>query len=195
MTGSRGGTGRNVAPEVVDPNLEHGDGYGPEVDLWSVGVILYSMLCGFPPFYSDSNPALVKQIRTASYKFHSPYWDEVSFGAKDLVSNLLVVRPCRRFTCHQCLEHPWIKHAGDDSSRKLHRCPAGRPGPPLARHRRPPTSMRGWCTLGPPQPTPSRHPVSALRTAAAGSARQHRLGPRSRAARAQSCADHGRALI
>jgi len=110
----------NVAPEVVDPNLEHGDGYGPEVDLWSVGVILYSMLCGFPPFYSDSNPVLIKQIRTASYRFHSPYWDEVSFGAKDLVSNLLVVRPCRRFTCHQCLEHPWIKHAGDDSSRKLH---------------------------------------------------------------------------
>ena len=124
MTGLRG-VDRNVAPEVVDPNLEHGDGYGPEVDLWSVGVILYSMLCGFPPFYSDSNPVLVQQIRTANYKFHSPYWDEVSFGAKDLVSNLLVVRPCRRFTCHQCLEHPWIKHAGDDSLRKLHRCPAG----------------------------------------------------------------------
>ena len=144
MTGLRG-VDRNVAPEVVDPNLEHGDGYGPEVDLWSVGVILYSMLCGFPPFYSDSNPVLVQQIRTANYKFHSPYWDEVSFGAKDLVSNLLVVRPCRRFTCHQCLEHPWIKHAGDDSSRKLHRCPPQ--DPPRTRRHHPPTSMRCWYTL------------------------------------------------
>ena len=62
------------------------------------------------------------QIRTAAYKFHSPYWDEVSFGAKDLVASLLVVDPCRRFTCHQSLEHPWIKNAVDASSKKLHRC-------------------------------------------------------------------------
>jgi serine/threonine protein kinase len=117
-----------VAPEILDPNLEHGDGYGPEVDLWSVGVILYSSLCGFPPFYSDSDPALIRMIREGEYRFHSPYWDEVSAGAKDLVSNLLVVDPCCRFTCHQSLEHPWIRNAVDASSKKLHRCGARRVG-------------------------------------------------------------------
>ena len=64
--------GSNVAPEILDPNLDDGDGYGPEVDLWSVGVILYSMLCGFPPFFNESSPALIRLIRTANYKFHSP---------------------------------------------------------------------------------------------------------------------------
>ena len=52
---------RIVAPEVLDPNLEHGAGYGPEVDLWSVGVMLYSMLCGFPPFFNDCDVALIRQ--------------------------------------------------------------------------------------------------------------------------------------
>ena len=63
------------------------------------------------------------QIRTAAYKFHSPYWDEVSYGAKDLISSLLVVNPARRYTAHQCLEHRWIQTAAKiaDSSRKLHR--------------------------------------------------------------------------
>ena len=115
---------RNVAPEVLDPELQRKDsgGYGPEVDLWAIGVVLYSMLCGFPPFYSENNADLMQQIRKAEYCFHSPYWDEVSFGAKDLVASLLVVNPCRRFTSHQCLAHQWIKHAGDASSQKLHRC-------------------------------------------------------------------------
>ena len=52
---------RIVAPEVLDPNLEQGAGYGPEVDLWSVGVMLYSMLCGFPPFFNDCDVALIRQ--------------------------------------------------------------------------------------------------------------------------------------
>jgi len=128
-----------VAPEVLDPQLEEGEGYGPEVDLWAVGVILYSMLCGFPPFYSESDAALIRMIRKGEYQFHSPYWDQVSLGAKDLIANLLVVDPCRRFTCHQALEHPWIKHAGDASSTKLHRCP---PLPPL-----PPCRRSVCCTL------------------------------------------------
>ena len=145
-----------MAPEVLDPDLEHKDGYGPEVDLWSVGVILYSMLCGFPPFYSENNTTLIRQIRRAEYKFHSPYWDEVSFGAKDLVASLLVANPCRRFTSHQCLEHPWVKNAVDASSQKLHRwsAPAGGPqsctplSPPLATLRaRAASAAPGCCYL------------------------------------------------
>lgn len=54
-----------MAPEVLDPNLEDGAGYGPEADMWGVGVILYSMLVGFPPFFNDSEPALIRQVPKA----------------------------------------------------------------------------------------------------------------------------------
>ena len=77
-----------VAPEVLDPYLPFTNGYGPEVDLWSMGVVLYIMCCGFPPFYDDSTAVLFKQIRKGEYTFPSPYWDEVSDGAKDLISKV-----------------------------------------------------------------------------------------------------------
>ena len=114
------GTPGYVAPEVLDPYLPFTNGYGPEVDLWSFGVVLYIMLCGFPPFYDDSTAVLFKQIRKGEYTFPSPYWDDVSEGAKDIVSKVLVVDPSKRLTAQQCLEHPWIANAGDASAKKLH---------------------------------------------------------------------------
>ena len=114
------GTPGYVAPEVLDPYLPFTNGYGPEVDLWSFGVVLYIMLCGFPPFYDDSTAVLFKQIRKGEYTFPSPYWDDVSEGAKDIVSKVLVVDASKRLTAQQCLEHPWIANAGDASAKKLH---------------------------------------------------------------------------
>jgi len=114
------GTPGYVAPEVLDPYLPFTNGYGPEVDLWSLGVVLYIMLCGFPPFYDDSTAVLFKQIRKGEYTFPSPYWDEVSDGAKDIVSKVLVVDPSKRYTAQQCLDHAWISHAGEASAKKLH---------------------------------------------------------------------------
>mmetsp|Transcript_34336 Transcript_34336/g.77341 ORF Transcript_34336/g.77341 Transcript_34336/m.77341 type:complete len:502 (-) Transcript_34336:82-1587(-) len=114
------GTPGYVAPEVLDPYLPFTNGYGPEVDLWSLGVVLYIMLCGFPPFYDDSTAVLFKQIRKGEYTFPSPYWDGVSEEAKDLVSKMLVVDPAKRYTAQQCLDHPWIQNAGEASAKKLH---------------------------------------------------------------------------
>jgi len=114
------GTPGYVAPEVLDPYLPFTNGYGPEVDLWSMGVVLYIMCCGFPPFYDDSTAVLFKQIRKGEYTFPSPYWDEVSDGAKDLISKMLVVDPSKRYSASQCLDHPWIKNAGDASAKKMH---------------------------------------------------------------------------
>jgi len=109
-----------VAPEVLDPYLPFTNGYGPEVDLWSLGVVLYIMLCGFPPFYDDSTAVLFKQIRKGEYAFPSPYWDGVSDEAKDLVAKVLVVDPGKRYSAQQCLDHPWITNAGEASAKKLH---------------------------------------------------------------------------
>ncbi|KAJ3390706.1 hypothetical protein HDU84_007108 [Entophlyctis sp. JEL0112] len=67
------GTPGYVAPEVLKRQ-----GYGREVDLWSLGVITYILLCGYPPFYDSNNVELFKQIMTGRYEFDKPWWDDIS---------------------------------------------------------------------------------------------------------------------
>jgi len=98
------GTPGYVAPEVL--MLQ---GYSKEVDLWSVGVIVYILLCGFPPFYSESDAEMFELIKEANYDFPSPYWDKISESAKDLVRGLLCKDPDERLTCEQALRHPWVQ--------------------------------------------------------------------------------------
>jgi len=97
------GTPGYVAPEVLTSG-----GYGPEVDMWSVGVITYILLCGFPPFYHEDLPELFEQIMNASYDFPEEYWKDISKTAKDFIRNLLVVDPKKRLTGKTALEHPWL---------------------------------------------------------------------------------------
>ena len=106
------GTPGYVAPEVLK-----NEPYNKAVDMWSLGVILYILLCGFPPFYHESTAALYKQIKKGQYDFPSPYWDEISDSAKDLVRALLTVDPKHRYTAAQVLAHPWI--TGGASSKPL----------------------------------------------------------------------------
>ena len=108
------GTPNYMAPEVL--NSDGFDGYGPEVDIWSVGVIIYTMLCGFQPFFEFSTAALFQQIMKAEYSFLSPYWDQVSKEAKDLISTMLVVDRSKRLTAMQCLNHIWFDHASSNDS-------------------------------------------------------------------------------
>lgn len=97
------GTPGYVAPEVV-----RGEAYGSEVDCWSLGVILYILLCGYPPFAGENHASIFEKVVRASYKFASPDWDEVSEDAKDLVRKLLTVDRSQRLTATLVLEHPWI---------------------------------------------------------------------------------------
>jgi len=101
------GTPGYVAPEVLK-NQGYSSG---AVDLWSAGVILYILLCGFPPFYEEELPALFEQILAARYDFPSPWWDPISAEAKDLVQKLLELNPKKRLTGAQVCEHKWIKNA------------------------------------------------------------------------------------
>ena len=105
------GTPSYVAPEVLSKDSKKG--YGKEVDMWSIGVILYILLCGFPPFYDEDNSILFNAIRKGEYDFPSPYWDSVTEEAKDLVTKLLVVDPALRLTAQQTLNHPWLKSTCD----------------------------------------------------------------------------------
>jgi calcium/calmodulin-dependent protein kinase I len=95
-------------PSYVAPEILKGDPYGFEVDMWSCGVILYVLLCGFPPFYANNDADLYQLIASGSYSFPSPYWDDISDTAKDLIKRLLVVDPSKRLTPIQMLCHPFI---------------------------------------------------------------------------------------
>lgn len=77
---------------------------GKAVDVWSIGVICYSLLAGYLPFDENSNSALFEKIMRASYKF--PKW--FSDGAKDLISKILVVDVSKRLTLREIIMHPWI---------------------------------------------------------------------------------------
>jgi len=99
------------SPGYVAPEILTAESYDKSVDMWSVGVIIYILLSGYPPFYADSAPALFKKIMDVKYDFEDSVWDDISDSAKDLIRNLLVKEPSKRFTAKQCLQHPWVKGA------------------------------------------------------------------------------------
>ncbi|XP_062814989.1 calcium/calmodulin-dependent protein kinase type IV [Anolis carolinensis] len=111
-------------PGYCAPEILHGSPYGPEVDMWSVGVITYILLCGFEPFFDPrGDQYMYSRILNCDYEFVSPWWDEVSLNAKDLVQKLIVLDPQKRLTVQQALGHPWVtgkaaKFAHMDSTQK-----------------------------------------------------------------------------
>lgn len=105
------GTPGYVAPEVLAQKP-----YGKAVDVWSIGVISYILLCGYPPFYDENDANLFAQILKGEFEFDSPYWDEISDSAKDFIRQLMCVNVEKRYSCRQALAHPWI--SGNAASNK-----------------------------------------------------------------------------
>lgn len=83
--------------------------YLKAVDIWSLGCLLYTILCGFPPFYDEDNDILTQKIIKGEYAFLSPWWDEISDQAKDLINRMLVINPEDRITILEIWMHPWMK--------------------------------------------------------------------------------------
>jgi len=102
------GTPGYVAPEILT-----GTPYDESADMWSVGVILYILLGGYPPFLEDDQRRLFRKIRKGQYEFHEEYWGTVSEDAKNLISNLLVVNAENRLTAREALQSVWISQASD----------------------------------------------------------------------------------
>ncbi|CAA0826801.1 Calcium-dependent protein kinase 30 [Striga hermonthica] len=94
-----------MAPEVLKRN------YGPEVDIWSAGVILYILLCGVPPFWAETEQGVALAILRGAIDFKREPWPQVSDSAKSLVRQMLEPDPKRRLTAQQVLDHPWIQNA------------------------------------------------------------------------------------
>lgn len=94
------------SPNYAPPEVIGGKLYaGPEVDIWSCGVILYVMLCGKMPFDDESIPALFQKINEGNFQIP----DFVSNGARDLLNSMIVVNPVQRTTIAKIKEHPWFK--------------------------------------------------------------------------------------
>lgn len=80
------GTPGYLAPEVLRCGYYEGQPpYGQPVDVWACGVIMYTLLVGFPPFWNRKEYLMLRQIMQGKYSFRSPEWDEISDNTKDLV--------------------------------------------------------------------------------------------------------------
>jgi calcium/calmodulin-dependent protein kinase I len=98
------GTPSYVAPEVIS-----GKGYDQAIDMWSLGVIFFFVLGGYPPFVDyNSRAGMFKKIMAGEFEFHETDWKGVSSQARDFIKALLVVDPAKRMTASQALYHPWI---------------------------------------------------------------------------------------
>lgn len=116
------GTVGYTAPEIVKDER-----YSKSVDMWALGCVLYTLLCGFPPFYDESINVLTEKVARGYYTFLSPWWDDISgtgecvpnfvvpllnlFPAKDLIQHLLCVDAAQRYTIDEFLAHPWCNAA------------------------------------------------------------------------------------
>jgi len=101
------GTVGYTAPEIVKDER-----YSKSVDMWALGCVLYTLLCGFPPFYDESIEVLTEKVAKGQFTFLSPWWDDISKSAQDLISHLLCVDPEKRYTIREFLAHPWVRESG-----------------------------------------------------------------------------------
>lgn len=97
------GTAYYIAPEVLKQK------YDEKCDVWSIGVILYILLCGYPPFGGATDREILFRVERGKYKFDPKDWDPVSADAEDLINRMLTVAPDRRISAEAALSHPFIQ--------------------------------------------------------------------------------------
>lgn len=128
------GSAEYMAPEVVDAWVGESFSYDKKCDLWSLGIILYITLCGYPPFYGqcgedcgwergeacqDCQELLFTSIQDGMYDFPEDEWQAVSDPAKDLIRHLLVRNPRKRYSADEVLQHPWVAQPASASTKQL----------------------------------------------------------------------------
>jgi len=100
---TKAGTPYYIAPEVLSGKYDH------MCDIWSLGVILYIILCGYPPFHGDTDQEILVKVKKGHYTFEGEEWKNISADAKDVISKCLNTDPSKRITAEHILEHNWFK--------------------------------------------------------------------------------------
>jgi len=98
------GTPYYIAPEVIK------EVYDEKCDIWSLGVIFYVLLCGYPPFNGDTDVEIMQNVQKGKFVFPEEEWGVISKEAKDLISKMLTYEPSKRISAKQVLLHPWFSH-------------------------------------------------------------------------------------
>eukprot|EP00429_Kryptoperidinium_foliaceum_P077152 CAMPEP_0176208148 /NCGR_PEP_ID=MMETSP0121_2-20121125/12972_1 /TAXON_ID=160619 /ORGANISM="Kryptoperidinium foliaceum, Strain CCMP 1326" /LENGTH=484 /DNA_ID=CAMNT_0017547127 /DNA_START=16 /DNA_END=1470 /DNA_ORIENTATION=+ len=96
------GTPFYVAPQVLQGR------YDEKCDIWSTGVILYVLLCGYPPFSGERDLDVLRAVKRGKFEFRSPHWDKSSRSVKDVITQMLTYEPSRRPDAGTVLEHTWF---------------------------------------------------------------------------------------
>ena len=97
------GTTYYIAPEVLK------ESYDEKCDVWSCGVIMYILLCGYPPFNGNTNEEIYNSIKNSQPYFHGEDWKDITPEAIDLLQNMLNKKPNKRFSAEKCVNHKWFK--------------------------------------------------------------------------------------
>lgn len=98
------GTPYYIAPEVLSET------YDEKCDVWSCGVILYILLCGYPPFNGDNDTEILMAVKKGAFTFPQEEWDVISKDAKNLITDMLKYNPGDRCSAEECLSHVWFKN-------------------------------------------------------------------------------------
>jgi serine/threonine protein kinase len=102
-----------VAPEILK-----GHPYDQAADMWSVGVVIYVALVGYPPFLEQDQRVMLDKIRRGEFEFYQEDWSAISSQARNLIKSLLKVNPDDRYSASQSLHHEWIADAKADELSK-----------------------------------------------------------------------------
>mmetsp|Transcript_91352 Transcript_91352/g.200132 ORF Transcript_91352/g.200132 Transcript_91352/m.200132 type:complete len:471 (+) Transcript_91352:78-1490(+) len=95
-------------PYYVSPQVLSGKGYDEKCDIWSCGVICYILVCGYPPFYGDTDLDILNRVKGGSFDFPSPDWDQNSRELKDFISKMLTFDSAKRPSAEDLFSHPWL---------------------------------------------------------------------------------------
>lgn len=109
LVSTKAGTPYYVAPQVLQGK------YDQSCDDWSCGVIMYILLCGYPPFYGETDNDVLSKVKAGQFSFSGPEWRRVSDDAMDLIRKLLRINPKDRYTAEDALKHPWIRSLARNS--------------------------------------------------------------------------------
>ena len=112
ITGARVGTSFYMSPEVLQGN------YDNKCDIWSCGVILYLMLCGYPPFYGETDHEIFKAISRKKFSFPEDEWKSISDDAKDLIKHM-ICDPDKRYNADNILAHQWVEKCAPNAKEAL----------------------------------------------------------------------------